>query len=235
MLLLGGHSILNLADFRNRFREIRDLGFVKSIRRGPTGIGHTLEQLLGLTENNIAVPDLGEVELKAHRDNVTSLITLFTFNRKAWQIDPLQAIRKYGTLDPNGRIGLYFTMSQTPNSSGLFLTITDHEVAVQHVSGEKIVRWFMNDLAHQFRNKLPALMLVTARTEIRGDIEYFNYYRARLLTETAPTLIADQIRRSNILIDLRLHDKGTCARNHGTGFRVKECSLDQIFTKVETL
>lgn len=226
---------MDLNEFKTKFREVREHGFYKSTRRGPTGVGHTLEQCLGLTENNVAVPDLGDVELKAHRDNVASLITLFTFNRKAWVMQPLLAIRAYGTPDQNGRLGLYFTMSQQPNSSGLFLTVTDEVVSVQHISGKTIVRWSTKDLSIQFRAKMPALLLVTARTEIRGDIEYFNYYRARLLTGTSPTLIADQIRRGNMLIDLRLHDAITHARNHGTGFRAKEGSLDQLFTKVETL
>jgi len=226
---------LNFDEFKNKFKDIREHGFYKSMRRGPTGVGHTLEQCLGLTENNVCVPDLGDVELKSHRDNVTSLITLFTFNRKAWVMEPLLAIRTYGTLDQNGRLGLYFTMSQQPNSSGLFLTVTDEVVSVQHISGKTIVRWFNEDLSKQFQAKMPALLLVTARTELRGDTEYFHYYRARLLTGTSPTLIADQIRRGNILIDLRLHDAITYARNHGTGFRAKEGSLDQLFAKVETL
>ncbi|MCD6453231.1 MAG: hypothetical protein J7K77_02975, partial [Dehalococcoidales bacterium] len=184
---------------------------------------------------NVAVPDLGNIELKAHRDNVTNLITLFTFNRKAWIMEPLSAIQAYGTPDQNGHLGLYFTMSQQPNSSGLFLTVSDEVVSVQHISGKTIVCWFTKDLSKRFQAKMPALLLVTARTEIRGDIEYFNYYRARLLTGTSPTLIADQIRRGNILVDLRLHDAVTHARNHGTGFRARENSLDELFSKAETL
>lgn len=226
---------MDLNEFKIRFKEIREHGFYKSMRNGPTGVGHTLEQILGLTENNIAVPDLGGVELKAHRDNATSLITLFTFNRKAWVIQPLLAVRAYGTQDQNGRLGLYFTMSQQPNSAGLFLSVTDEEVSVQHISGKTLVRWFTKDLSAQFQEKMPDLVLVTARTEMRGDTEYFNYYRARLLTGTSPTLIADQIRRGNMLIDLRLHDAITHARNHGTGFRASEASLDELFSKVETL
>ena len=226
---------MDLNEFKIRFIEIREHGFYKSMRKGPTGVGHTLEQCLGLTENNIAVPDLGNVELKAHRDNVTSLITLFTFNRKAWVMAPLSAVRAYGTPDQKGRLGLYFTMSQQPNSAGLFLTVTDDAASVQHISGKTLARWFTKDLSAQFHTKMPALVLVTARTEIRGDTEYFNYYRARLLTGTSPTLIADQIRRGNILIDLRLHDAITRARNHGTGFRASEGSLHELFSNVETL
>ncbi|MGI8542366.1 MAG: MvaI/BcnI family restriction endonuclease, partial [Aridibacter sp.] len=88
--------MMNIEEFSERFEQIKNLGWVKSMRRGPTGIGQTLEQLLGLEENNIALPDLHEVELKSHRIGSTSMITLFTFNRKAWKMKPLEAIRKYG-------------------------------------------------------------------------------------------------------------------------------------------
>ena len=53
---------MDLNEFKIKFKEIREHGFYKSRRKGPTGVGHTLEQCLGLTENNIAVPDLGDVD-----------------------------------------------------------------------------------------------------------------------------------------------------------------------------
>lgn len=58
---------MNLMEFRREFGRVKKLGWVVSQRRGPTGVGHTLERLVGLEENNLALPDLGSVELKAHR------------------------------------------------------------------------------------------------------------------------------------------------------------------------
>lgn len=227
---------MTLDEFKKRFAKLRAQGFIRSERRGPTGIGHTLEHALGLKENNFPIPDLGEVELKAHRDRASSLITMFTFNRKAWIMNPLEAVIKYGTFDVNQRQGLYFTMSTTPNSSGLFVKITDDSVWVQHTSGEVIVKWQLAALAEQFKKKVPALILVTAHTEERGGIEYFHFYRAQLMTGTSPRLLADQLRYNNMVIDLRLHDRGTpSARNHGTGFRAPESRLDKLFTKIEEL
>ena len=43
------------------------MGFVKTMRRGPTGVGYTLEALLGIGENNISSPDIEDIEVKAHR------------------------------------------------------------------------------------------------------------------------------------------------------------------------
>ncbi len=226
---------MTLEEFRIAFGELRGKGFIRTKRRGPTGVGHTLEATLNLSENNLALPDLGTVELKAHRDDVQSMITLFTFNRNAWVMPPLDAVKQYGTLDENGRKGLYFTMSQTPNSAGLFLKVEDEIVSVQDTTGNIVVRWKTEDLANQFAKKMPVLVLVSAQTEWRGEHEYFRYYRARLLSGTSPLLIADQLRLGNMLVDLRLHDQGTRARNHGTGFRALESRLDRLFTKVEEL
>ncbi|WP_158302799.1 hypothetical protein [Candidatus Endomicrobiellum trichonymphae] len=46
---------------------------------------------------------------------------------------PLEAIKKYGSLDTNGRKGLYYTMSLKPNSTGLFLEVTKAAISVRHI------------------------------------------------------------------------------------------------------
>lgn len=228
-------ALMSLSIFREKFAEIRQKGWVASKRRGNTGIGYTLETLLGIEENNIALPDLGAIELKSHRINSTSMITLFTFNRKVWKMNPLQAVRTYGTRDENGRLGLYFTMSPKPTSTGLFLYVEGEFISVRHISGELIAEWNLEALAQQFMNKLPALILVSALSEMRGDIEYFNYTSARLLEGTSPEILREQILAGNILIDLRLHDRPTSARNRGTGFRARKNKLPLLFSSMTEL
>ncbi|MDR3256992.1 MAG: MvaI/BcnI family restriction endonuclease [Endomicrobium sp.] len=49
---------MNISEFQNKFKEIKDIGFVRSKRSGATGIGYTLETLLGISENNNAKPDI---------------------------------------------------------------------------------------------------------------------------------------------------------------------------------
>lgn len=208
---------------------------MQSHRKGPTGVGHTLEQELGMTENNIAGPDLPFAELKAHRANSSSLITLFTFNRKVWKVKPIEAVKKYGTPDENGRLGIYFTMGREPNSAKLFLMFEDEFIELHHVDGTLIAAWPLSELVEQFKRKYPAMVLVSAEVEMRNGIEFFWYNRAQLLREPTDTTLIQQFRAGTILLDLRLHDKGTSARNHGTGFRAYERSLPQIFSKTEDL
>jgi hypothetical protein len=77
-----GIKIMTIEEFIIKFKEIKNKGFILSTRRGPTGIGHTLETHLGIIENNNAHPDIEGAELKAHRTKANNLITLFTFNKK---------------------------------------------------------------------------------------------------------------------------------------------------------
>jgi hypothetical protein len=228
-------NAIDIDEFKNRFSVIKKLEYVKSMRKGPTGIGKTLETLLGITENNLIVPDLGEIELKAHRDGSTNLITLFTFNRGAWVMDPLVAVKRYGTKDQNGRLGLYFTMSRTQNSAGLFLYVNEDYVSIRHVDGSTLAKWKFIDLENQFRKKIPALVIVYAESEYRGEDEYFHFFKADYLREPNHSLIKAEIRNETIKIDLRLHDKGTMARNHGTGFRIYEKDLHKVFKYRETI
>lgn len=226
---------MTLDQFRRRFEEIRDMGSVKSTRRGPTGVGHTFETLLGLKEDNIALPDLGEVEVKARRAGSASMVTLFTYDRGCWLEKPLSAIKKYGTPDKDGRLGMYFTMSSKPNASGLYLDIDDDVAAVKHTSGTVIATWNLNTLANQFSRKLPALIVVSAISEMRADGEYFHFTRAQFLKDTSADIMRSQLAEGNILLDLRLHDRGTSARNHGTGFRTFEDKLPLLFKDVSDL
>ena len=59
-------------------KKIRDMGWIPNARRGNVGgVGNTLEDLLGIEENNLPIPNAAEWELKCQRANTTSLITLF--------------------------------------------------------------------------------------------------------------------------------------------------------------
>ena len=59
-------------------RKIKEMGWIKNTRPGNVGgIGNTLEDLLGIKENNLPFPNAAEWELKTQRANTSSLTTLF--------------------------------------------------------------------------------------------------------------------------------------------------------------
>lgn len=227
---------ISIDEIKKRLSVIKKMGYVKSLRKGPTGIGYTLETLLEILENNISSPDFGEIELKAQREKHTGMTTLFTFNNKAWVMNPLDAIKKYGSLDKDGRLGLYYTMGMKPNSAGLFLYVDDMSISVRHISGNIVAVWQLSEIEKRFENKVKNVLLVKAKVEERDGIEYFLFDRARLLSGgTTQSILKNQFENEQLLVDLRLHDKGTMARNHGTGFRVFENNMENLYEKIEEI
>lgn len=61
-----------------KLKEIAAQGWVENARdKNHGGIGNTLEDLLGIEENNLPIPNAAEWELKTQRLNTSSLTTLF--------------------------------------------------------------------------------------------------------------------------------------------------------------
>ena len=61
-----------------KFKEIERMGWIENARFGNHGgIGNTLEDLLGIEENNLPIPNAAEWELKAQKKNTSALTTLF--------------------------------------------------------------------------------------------------------------------------------------------------------------
>jgi hypothetical protein len=228
---------MDIDELKEKLSALKQRGYVVSMRRGNTGIGYTLETLLGVDENNLQLPDLGGIELKAQRSGTTSLITLFTFNRGAWKMKQAEVIEKYGYRDTNDRLSLYSTTNSTPNSQGLFIRIEDEYVRLYHVDGTLIAQWLGEGLARSFGEKMPALVAVFADTRINSDDnEEFWFNEAYLLKQPDASNILELIRNDTIVVDIRMHinDKGS-VRNHGTGFRIDENFLRLCFVSREKL
>lgn len=90
-----------------KFIEIEKLGWIKNGRFGNHGgIGNTLEDLLGIEENNLPIPNAAEWELKAQKKNTSSLTTLFHSepSPRAIKFVPLILLPKYGWKHQNAGI-----------------------------------------------------------------------------------------------------------------------------------
>lgn len=82
-----------------KLKEISAMGFIPNGRKGNAGgIGNTLEDLLGLKENNLPIPNAAEWELKAQRIDSSSLTTLFHIepSPRAIRFVPQTLLPKYG-------------------------------------------------------------------------------------------------------------------------------------------
>lgn len=79
--------------------EIRNRGWILGARPGNDGsVGNTLEDLLGIEENNLPIPNASEWELKTQKKKSTSLVTLFSSrpSPQAMKLVPRILLPNYG-------------------------------------------------------------------------------------------------------------------------------------------
>jgi len=80
-------------------KDIRNRGWIPNARPGNAGgVGNTLEDVLGIKENNLPLPNASEWELKCQRNNSASLITLFHMepSPRAFKFVPNILLPQYG-------------------------------------------------------------------------------------------------------------------------------------------
>lgn len=92
-------KILTKEQLINELKIIKKAGWIANARHGNVGgIGNTLEDLLGIDENNLPIPNAAEWELKTQRAGTSSLTTLFHMepSPRALKFVPQILLLKYG-------------------------------------------------------------------------------------------------------------------------------------------
>lgn len=228
---------MNLKILKNKLQEIKKMGFIKTHRYGDTGIGKTLEDLLGIKENNIPLPDIGGIaELKSYRKNAKSMMTLFTLEPfpKGGKRDRLLLDNfGYSKRDNDRYKELHSTLSNKRyNSQDLKLSVEKDKIRVKGKDKRINIFWDMGLVRNKFNKKLPALVYVLADTKIIKKIEHFYFNEAYLLENFDFELFKKRIRADDIVVDFRMYYRPNgSVRNHGTAFRVKIKKLDDCFSK----
>lgn len=71
-----------LINLKKEFNRIKNLGYIKSTRKGLTGIGKTFEDLIGKKEDTLDLPDYHGIEIKTKRGYSNCYTTLFNLTPK---------------------------------------------------------------------------------------------------------------------------------------------------------
>lgn len=219
-----------------RLKSIRKMGYIKTHRAGTTGVGKTLEDLLGIEENNIPGPNATMIELKSARKNTTSMLTLFTKSplpRKANSV----LLQRFGYESARGnkRKELHTTVNaiefnQLKGKPGFRLKIQRDRINLINTQGEVLGYWDKEILQEYFERKLPKLLYVKANARNRGPDEEFWFNEAWLLSGFDFGNFLKLLKERTIVVDIRIgqYPNGR-PHDHGTGFRILPAKLDLCF------
>jgi len=237
-----------------RFKEIKAMGWVENQRpNNHGGVGNTLEDLLGIGENNLSAPDVAEWELKAQKGGTTSLVTLFHSepHPRASKFVPAILLPQYGwphksadkmsfrqTISANTRSERGFTVVVNRNERKVMISFNAENVHPKHRNWLKNVEnkvgldelspqpyWEFGDLDDKAGTKLLNVFYVRAKAKKTAGKEYYHYSSVLMLKGFSFDQFLLALDNGSIYVDF---DART-GHNHGTKFRLRENVLPKLY------
>ena len=214
-------------------------GWIETMRPGDTGVGYTLETLLGISANSNKAPDYKGIEIKSGRVG-SSNQTLFsktpdwTISRLKSSLEILKARGRYSEVKSRNQL-FHSIQGDRPNSYGLQLHV-DFELGQLSQfcleAGKRIddVVWELNTLQKALKKKHRQTFWVKTKTRQFGQAEHFLYSEA--VYTRAPNIDAFPIllELGKVFVDYTIKETKTGgAKDQGYLFRMKQNNLMALF------
>src|SRR3989344_6471198 len=201
--------ITTLQRLRKQLEEIKEKGFIKTHRFHDNGIGKTLEDLLGIKENNFRLPDVGDVELKTKRIDSDSMLTIATKSPEPKGVNRI-LFYKYKYLDKEKKFSLHSTVYGSRKNPQLFQVVFEKNKLVLKNKNDIEVYWLVSIFDDVLKAKSDKILLVLAETKGKRKSlnEKFHYIEAYLLSNLNIKKFKKSIQKDKLKIDIRIGSYG---------------------------
>lgn len=205
--------IFTLDDFIREYCKIKEMGWVKTHRSGPTGIGKTLEDLLGIPENNVDGPDFGDYELKSCRLNSNSMLTIFTKTpQPKGAANTLRLTFGYSSnAYENDEKVLHSTLSAerfvsiADTGHKLKIICSDSKISIVAEDKKEYAYWTRDELRKAFEKKYKnKFVYAKAESQGTGANEQFKFVEAYEVSGFNYDAFVSLLEQGKIFIDLRI-------------------------------
>ncbi len=230
---------------KEEFEKIKQTGWIKTHRKGDTGIGKTFEDLLEKVEDNNALPDFGDIEIKTKRQATSSMITLFTKSPDYPPKANTMLREQYGYPSPKyENMNILHTTVQAKefnthaNGLGYKIEIDDANkrliLYIKDLQTKQLllnnVYWAFDKIESALNKKLKFIAIVSADEKKENNKNYFWFKEIILITGLTLEKFLTAIRNGHVMVDIRIgvynsgKNKGK-THDHGTGFRITLTNL----------
>jgi hypothetical protein len=244
---LRGADDAAFRDLLGRLQLIGARGPVASLRTGDTGVGFTLETLLGIPANvTRGGGDYRGIEIKASRStlpleqrprpagNVTLLAKTPTWGAL---VDRAGLLNTHGYVDQNGRFALYMSVyAGRPNPQGWALV---DEPAARRIAAARLgvgqVWWTYEVLERRILEKHRESAFVTAYAQRRAEGETFLYDHVLHCRGATLANFLELVNERGVFVDFAMHrNELGGVRDHGFLFRTTQAQVPRLFRTVES-
>ena len=224
-----------------KIKEVSKKGWIKTLRKGDTGVGYTLETELGIRANSNQKPDFHGIEIKAFRKrSIGKLVTLFSQvpNWKKSNTNRSEVLNEYGYLDENERFNLYCSVfGHEKNTLNWKLEVDRINKQINILNNDKIVSfWDFEKIKERILKKHDQTFFVYSDTKIENGKEYFLYNKILITQKASLENFLKLVENGKVCMDFVMHRKknGT-TRDHGFLWRIRSNSIPDLFEKQKTV
>ena len=243
-----------IISLKNKFQEIKNLGWIKSVSKGNNAVGITFEKLLGIEQNELEIPDYNGIEIKTKRNQSKSYITLFSCKPEGKYYHEVERIKdtygyphkiytQYKVLNNSvfaskkNKIGVnyYFKLHINRKDLKIYLLVYSRGGKLL----ESNVFWDFDVLREKLYRKLKIMAYVKAmskKSKITNE-EYFKYIKMEVYLLKNFDIFIDLIETGIIRVNFKLNietklEKFGRIHDHGTSFDILEENLNLLYDKM---
>jgi len=222
-----------LEELKIKLEKIKEMMYVPTVRGHDGGVGNTLERLLGLTENNLCLPDFGEIEIKAKRIDSKSMLTLMSKSPIPRGVNK-KLFLTYSHLAKDGVQKLYTTIyGSRANKQGFRLKLDKDKIVILNKDNIEAY-WLIDVLFDKLKSKTNNTLLIYAKTKGKKPKEFFYYQEAFLLSHLNIKKFKKSILDGKLKFDIRIGADKTGGKigkyhDHGTAIRINKKDFLKIF------
>lgn len=239
--------------FKEKFNNIRALGYVKAINNNNSGIGLTFEELLGKKADNFSLPDFQNVlEIKTKLAFSKKPIHLFKLTPEGTNfIETKSILEKYGYYQASNKnykvfngtisakniykIGFYYYFSLSVNYKEEKVVLLVYDCNKKLIDNN--VYWSFNKIENALIRKLKYLAIVYVWSTKKNGFNYYKYYRYDIYKYsnfyTFLNLLENGIINITFSIDIYKSNKRYGQiHDHGTSFNIDKNNIEKLFIKM---
>lgn len=227
-----------LSELLGKFDEVKERGWIDTLRSGDTGIGYTFETLIGIEENNEQIADFKGIEIKCKgikegKFSSSSKFNLFQAGPK-WSTESTmkERIRVLGTLNEAGLFACYSQVTTTPNNIGLLLDVLSSQSKIDlRKNVDTLGHWSFERLEKRLIEKHERAVFVKAKSRNATSKTQYAYEELVYCDKPSIERFVQLIVQRNLVFEFTMHEKPNGSiRNHGYPWRLSRNEfLDQLF------
>lgn len=230
-----------------KFLNVKEKGWIESLRKGTTGIGYTFETLIGKKEETFPIADFQGIEIKVKRRYSKGNITLFNAAPDNEVYATKRIYKQYSIQNKNFNYYNTFminvkTTEMKKYGKHLFNLSVDYNNKIIRLNIydlnknliENKISWSFELIKEKINLKIKNLAIIKADIKKENEKTYYKYYHISFYEIKGINEFIKLIEEGIISITFKIsvdlsQKKFGEMKNHGIGFDINEKEINKLY------